>query len=201
MDEDPKFNGDGEDGQALRKGDWVDLDLDVGDDTTPEPGHRTQLMRQCWRAILKMPKLNRFEFRVMPSQGKAPANDIQRWEIRDIIPTHFRLCLNNVDAAIYLRTWEAHLEPTNVDKRWLDQKRDYVVDDTGLCESQMDLSTCVPYNCNELMGQERFVIPPEHHDHAIRNCVAVQDLIDRLKSDKGTSMIQSCYATMLAKST
>lgn len=150
MDEDPKFIGDGKDGQALRKADWVDLASHVDNDRATRTGQRTQLMRQCWRAILNMPKLTCFEFWIMPSQGKVSRHDIKRFEIRDIIPTHFRLKRKRVSTSICLRTWE----PTVDYKNWvfdlgLDGLDIKVVDVDGFCEHSLYLNQCVPYNWSE----------------------------------------------------
>ena len=102
MDEDPNFIGDGKNGQELRKDDWVDLVPGPGDDSTMTSTKRTQLMRQCWRAILNMPRLKAFDFFIMPSHGQAWADVIQHFEIRDIMPMHFRLLCRNINASIYV---------------------------------------------------------------------------------------------------
>ena len=210
MDEDSNFIGDGSNGQALRKSDWVDLESSVGDDRITRSGHRTQLMRQCWRAILNMPRLELFGFWIMPSQGKVSKNDIERWEIRDIIPTHIRLSCRGIATHIYLRTWEDR-DPVDGLSRMLDphyEKSD--VDENGLYEFYLCLSHCVPY---------RWVKPTAHmraqadaalaHDpwrkpfpeadevHVIRNYNAFRDLFDRLKSDKSMSIIDPSVSRSL----
>ena len=202
MDEDPKFIGDGKDGQALRKADWVDLVPNVGDKRITRSGHRTQLMRQCWRAILNMPKLSRFEFWIMPSQGKSSAGDIQRWEIRDIIPMHFRLFCNHVDTHIYLRTWEAHRKPTNEYERWLAKIKDHVDDDDGFHESALDLSSCIPYewgvpaDYRRLLAENILARPTYGRidflkSQEIRSYNALLRLLDRMMADKSTTIIRS----------
>ena len=214
MDEDPKFIGDGKDGHALRKADWVDLVPDASDDRVTRLGHRTQRMRQCWRAILLMPKLEWFEFWIMPSQGKVSANDIQRWEIRDIIPTHFRLCRKRVCTSIYLRTWENHRKPMN-DLDYVLDTWEYLSDpnsvqqpdDDGFYESYLDLDSCVPFHWREPADderilaenasarQDRWTLPPwdGSHDslkcHRVPNYEAMCELKDRLIADKSTSII------------
>ena len=202
MDEDPDFIGDGRHGQALRKADWIDLESSVGDDRTTRLGHRTQLMRQCWRAILNMPRLAHFEFWIMPSQGKISKNDIERWEIRDIIPTHFRLSSRGIVTDIYLRTWEKE-DPDDEFSRWLDPDfEEPNIDENGLYESHLCLSYCVPYRWAKPTAQMRadaeaalaYVpwrgpFPEADEVHAIRNYDAFQNLVDRLKSDKSMSMI------------
>ena len=103
MDEDPNFIGDGKNGQEFREADWVDLVPGPGDDTTMTSTKRTRLMRQCWRAILNMPKLQAFDFFIMPSKDQAWADVVQHLEIRDIIPMHFRLfCKRYIVARIYV---------------------------------------------------------------------------------------------------
>lgn len=212
MDEDPKFIGDRVDGQALRKADWVDLVSDAGNDRTTRSGDRTQLMRQCWRAILNMPKLIRFEFCIMPSRGKASAYDIQRWEIRDIIPTHFRLFCKHVDTSVYFRTWELYQEPTsNAFEKWYYQTMHDNVDDDGFYSSHFDLSACIPYRWREpthqervqaddmLARQDRGTLAPK--DHAVRNYDALHELLHRLYADKSTFMIHLFCAEMFANPT
>ena len=71
------------------------------------------LMRQCWKAILNMLKLNGFDFWIMPSQGKTSTWNIARREVRDVIPMHFRLFCRHIDATIHLCTWEACHEPND----------------------------------------------------------------------------------------
>ena len=139
MDEDPNFIGDGKTGQDLRKADWVDLVPGPGDDRTTRSTKRTQSMRQCWRVILNMPRLHQFEFLIMPSQGKASADDIQSFEIRDILPMHFRLFCRNIDTEIYLRTWELH-------ENTLDQVLDLPHVQYGeVYESTLYMGSCIPY--------------------------------------------------------
>ena len=211
MDEDPNFIGDGRHGQALRKADWIDLDSSVGDDRTTRSGHRTQLMRQCWRAILKMPRLKHFEFSIMPSQGKVSKYDIERWEIRDIIPTHIRLSRRNIVTYIYLRTWE---EQNPIDRTWIDSDdSDYEEPDTdenGLYESYLWVSNCVPYRWAEptahtraqaeaALAHDPWLGPfPEASDvQVIRNYDAVRKLFDRFKSDKSMPMIDPSVSRSL----
>lgn len=206
MDEDPKFIGDGKGGQALRKADWVDLVSGDSDDRVTRSGHRTQLMRQCWRAILKMPKLECFEFWIMPSQGKVSRNYIQRWEIRDIIPMHFRLWCRGVHVSIYLRTREEHPERIRDLAHYLDERRENELDDDGFYVSHLNLNNCVPYDWtkpvdyervlaeNASARQDRWTLPPwggtfdSFKCHSVRNYKAMDELMDRLISDKGTSI-------------
>lgn len=198
MDEDPKFVGDGKDGQTLRKADWVDLESNVGDDRITRSGHRTHLMRQCWRAILNMPKLKRFEFWIMPSQGKACSDDIKRFEIRDIIPTHFRLSRKRVHTSINLRTWESYHEY----KEWLEDlglnEEHVVVDDDGFYKASLDLNPYVPYNwrepTDERISAENMLGPPSSYgtvdffEHQrVRHYDALQDLLHRMRADKSTT--------------
>ena len=214
MDEDPNFVGDGKDGQGLRKADWVDLESGPTDYRITRSGSRTVLMRQCWRAILNMPKLNGFEFWIMPSQGKISTWNLWRWEIRDIVPMHFRLFCRHIDATINLRTWEPYREPKdNKYKKWLYRIHHPDPDDDGFYESHVDLSPCIPYKWAEPTDDERSVAEdtPEPGDspdnrygvldcfnvHAILNYDALQDLRDRLVVDKSTFTRSSSYADML----
>lgn len=209
MDEDPKFIGDGRHGQALRKADWIDLESSVGDDRTTRSGHRTQLMRQCWRAILKMPKLKRFGFWIMPSQGKVSKNDIERWEIRDIIPMHIRLSAKDIDVSIHLRTWEVQ-DPLDDLDIWVDLDCDEAeVDETGLYPSCLCLTRCVPNGWVKPTAHMRALaeatiaddpwrtLPGSHLVHAIREYDAFRNLLHRLKSDKSTSMINPTISRTL----
>ncbi|KAM0801058.1 hypothetical protein BDR22DRAFT_888735 [Usnea florida] len=194
MDEDPNFIGDGKHGQALRKADWIDLDSSVGDDRTTRSGHRTQLMRQCWRAILNMPRLKHFEFRIMPSQGKISQNDIERWEIRDIIPTHIRLSSRDIFTFIYLRTWE---EKKHI-PGWIDSDHEEPdVDENGLYESSSTVADCVPYRWAKPTALMRALaeaaladdpwrrpFPEASEVHVIRNYDAFRKLFERFESDK-----------------
>ena len=152
MDEDPNFIGDGRTGQDLRKADWVDLIPGPGDDRTTRSTKRTQIMRQCWRAILNMPRLRLFEFLIMPSQGKASVTDIKRFEIRDIIPMHYRLFCRGVDPKIFLRTWE-------VSKNTL-QDGFAVLEHPDaqygkVYESLLKISSCVPYMWKKPTAEQR----------------------------------------------
>ena len=114
MDEDPNFIGDGTTRRELRKADWVDLEPGPNDDRTSKSTTRTQLMRQCWRAILNMPRLHYFAFFIMPSQGQVLVDGFQggfrRFEIRDIIPMHFRLFCRKIDAKIYVHIREDEID-------------------------------------------------------------------------------------------
>ena len=213
MDEDPNFIGDGRHGRDLRKADWIDLHSSVGDDRTTRSGHRTQLMRQCWKAILKMPRLNQFEFWMMPSQGKVSQNDIERWEIRDIIPTHIRLSCKNIVTYIYLRTWEEK-DPVGRFSTWIDSDDEEPdVDENGLYESSLMISHCVPYRWSEPTAQMRaqaeaalahdsrrrpfLSLPDAHEIHVIRNYDASRKLLDRFRSDKSMSMIDPSVSRSL----
>ena len=91
IDEEPNFTGDGSDGQRLCEADWVDLDDDWVRDIATRAGSRTRLMRQCWRCLLRMPQLQRIHFWITPAQGKVSEAAIQRWEVRNLLPTIFRL--------------------------------------------------------------------------------------------------------------
>ena len=142
MDEDPNFVGDGKSGQDLRKADWVGLVPGPGDERATRSTKRAQLMRQCWRAILNMPRLQKFEFWIKPDQGKTLSS--QRFEIRDIIPMHFRLHCKGINAKIFLRTLEAF-------KKVLDQTVDPKILNHRFAQydnfraSLMDISSCIPY--------------------------------------------------------
>lgn len=59
MDENANLIRDGKDGQALRKANWVDLVPESGNEGIGGSSHRAQLMRQCWRAILKVLQVKR----------------------------------------------------------------------------------------------------------------------------------------------
>lgn len=197
MDEDPKFIGDGKDGQGLRKADWVDLESDVGDERVTRSAHRTRLMRQCWRAILNMPKLNRIEFWIMPKQGMVPEQDIQRWEIRDIIPTHVRLFCKRVLTSVRLRTREHHLGVTRT-LDWYFDRWDgrIVVDDDGFYESYMCLDAYIPYDWRKLndkarvlaesilAGEDPLGSPSSFYRHQVLNYDALRDLLARMHADK-----------------
>lgn len=209
MDEDPKFVGDGKDGQGLRKADWVDLESEVGDERVTRSGHRTRLMRQCCRAILNMPKLYWIEFWIMPRQGMVPKQDIQRWEIRDIIPTHFRLIRKRVITLLLLQIREQHLEASHTLDWWL-EKDSVVVDDGGFYESYMCLDACIPYDWREptdearvlaeniLAGEDPLGSPSSSDRHQVRNYDALRDLLARMHADKGTFMIHVSYAEIFA---
>ena len=213
MDEDPNLIGDGRHGQDLRKADWIDLHSSIGDDRTTRSGHRTQLMRQCWKAILQMPRLKRFEFWIMPSQGKVSQYDIERWEIRDIIPTHIRLSCKHIVTYIYLRTWEDK-NPVDRHSIWFDSDDEEPdVDENGLYESSLWISHCVPYRWSEPTDHMRaeaeaalthdpwrrpFLSCPEADKvHVIRNYDAFRRLFDRFRSDKSMSMIDPSVSRSL----
>ena len=146
MDEDPNFVGDGKSGQDLRKADWVALVPGPGDERETRSTKRTQLMRQCWRAILNMPKLQQFEFWIKPdAQGKASRDVFQRFEIRDVIPMHFRLHCKGIDAKIFCRTWDAVktiLEHKTVDPKILNHR---LAQYDNFLASTMDIGSCIPY--------------------------------------------------------
>ena len=208
MEEDPNFIGDGRDGQALRKADWINLDSSAGDDRITKSGHRTQLMRQCWRAILNMPRLKHFEFWIMPSQGKVSKNDIERWEISDIIPTHLRLSYRGIVTSIYLRTWEDK-HPVDGLSRILDPDLEETdIDENGLYESHLGLSHCVSYfkptahmraQADATLAHDpwRKPFPGADEVHVVRNYDSFRDLIDRLKSDKSMSMVDPSVSRSL----
>jgi hypothetical protein len=143
IDEEPNFAGDGSDGPRLRKADWVDLDDDWVRDIATRAGSRTRLMRQCSRCLLKMPQLQRIHFWITPAQGKASQAAIQRWEVRDLLPTIFRLWCRSVNTYVYLRTWETYKEPED-SCSWFLQGR-VVVDESGLCETLVDLEHGIPF--------------------------------------------------------
>ena len=186
MDEDPNFIGDGKYGQDLRKADWVDLVPGPGDDRITRSTKRTHLMRRCWRAILNMPKLQTFEFWIMPARGKVPADDIQ-FEIRDIIPMHYRLFCRSVDAKIYLRTWEVH-------------------------ESFLDISTCIPYKWTHPMFTEVEITAARarmsrkdpldliwfFRTQALHNYAAFRHYHCRLVADRSQCLLQNFDCEMVA---
>ena len=200
MDQDPNFVGDGRDGQALRKADWVDLEPGPGDDRTTSSGDRTQLMRQCWRAILKMPRLRHFEFWIMPSQGKASADDIQSWEIRDILPMHFRLFCKQISARIFLRTWEIYQDSIDSkDEHQLSRARDSDPQENSCYESAVNLTSCIPHNWAKPTAHDQAkaqVMWPRmeagalldryarRQVHAVRNYNALHGYHRRLVADK-----------------
>lgn len=215
MDEDPNFIGDGGNGQGLRKKDWVDLASNTDDDRTARSGDRTQLMRQCWRDILDMPKLKLFEFWIMPSQGKTSACNIKRWEIGDIIPMHFRLACRDIDASICLRTWEAYQEPINnkFELRFYQENHSYP-DDDGCVESFIDVSRDIPYKWAEPTAYQRarakdasmlrdttpdrYGLFGDSLTDAIRNYDTLQEYLGRLDADKSMSMVHSTYVGTFA---
>ena len=210
MDEDPNFIGDGSNGQALRKADWINLESSVGDDRTTRSVPRTQLMRQCWRAILNIPRLENFIFWIMPSQGKESENDVERWEIRDIIPTHFRLSCRGIATSIYLRTWEDEDSVDGLSKILDPDYEKPNVDENGLYESSKWISHCIPYRWSEPTAHmraqadaalahdpSRRPFPEADEVHIIRNYDAFRNLADRLKSDKSIFMIDSSESRSL----
>ena len=141
-----------------------------GDGRITRSRHRTQLMRRCWRAIFNMPKLVRLEFWIMPSQGRISANELQHGEVRDIIPTHFRLSLNGVNTLIYLRTWQ--VDNNDLDST-LVEKSDYDFDDDGFYESLFNLGFCIPYKWRK---------PPNHEAVIAGTTSADQDSLPRIGS-------------------
>ena len=209
MNEDPEFVGDGIDGQALRKADWVDLVSDVADDSVTKPDERTLLMRQCWKALLNMPQLGWFEFRIMPSRVTAYANDFRLCDLRDILPTHFRLLRKHVRTAVTLRTWEDYEEPVDEFGRWVDELEDCVADDDGLYESRLVLDDCIPDNWlkppdlepalakQSWASGDFWTIRASFQYHALRNYDAMQDLLARMYADKGMSMVSSSDSGMV----
>lgn len=218
MDEDSHFIGDGKDGQALRKADWVEPLSDAGDDRVTRSGHRTQLMRQCWKAILNMPKLESIEFLIMPAQGMVTRSDIQHWEIRDIIPTLFRLTRKRVRAVIYLRFWEVAQEPTNDIDGSFDQKSYYDVDNNVFYQekSHFNLHLCIPDEWSKPTDHERSLAEAlsarqgswtlfpwdgmcaSLECQRVRNYDALRELTDRLTADKSMSDIHSFFNDMVA---
>ena len=186
MDEDPNFLGDGMDGQGLRKADWVDLKPCADDDEITSSGERTQLMRQCWRAILNMPRLKRFTFYIMPSRGKVLKTDIYSWEIRDILPVHYRLSCKGIYPSIQLRTWKL--------LGLRDQKKEFSnVDDKGRYESILDISSCIPHRWimpNECDRERAAIIdypstiPELCERQRIVNSDALKEFKERCSADK-----------------
>ncbi len=217
MDEDSQFIGDGKDGQALRKADWVDLLSDGGDDRMTRSGHRTQLMRRCWRAILNMPKLERIVFWIMPAQGKVTVSDIQHWEIRDIIPTIFRLTRKRVHVRVYLRTWEVAQESiSDIDSpfRVIGEKSYYDVDNNGVYHESghFDLNLCIPDKWSKptdsdrslawALSARRTLFPWDgtclsFKCQRVRYYDALRELTDRLTADKSMSDIHSFFNDMV----
>ena len=228
MGEDPKFIGDGKYGQKLRKADWVDLvatDSADSDERITRLKYRTQAMRQISRAILKMPKLKILDFLIMPVQGKASGHDIERFEIREIIPTHFRLCCRGVDARIHLRTWEVReYYPSTAYYRSLSPgtSRDVTpevqhdVDHDGLEECLLDVGSCLSYHWTEPAAfarakaenasvRRRIRAPSQWfrgsmNYRLIRTYDALQDYLYRLSTDKGVSNAHSLSAKTFADS-
>ena len=214
MDEDPKFIGDGKTGQDLRKADWVDLVPGPGDDRTTRSTKRTQLMRQCWRAILNMPKLQHFDFFIMPSQGQAWADVIQHFEIRDIIPMHFRLFCRNIVASIYFHIPDAHTIAapkfeieTLLFTCFFAYSRSNS-NASGHYESYVNFSYCIPSKWAEPTDERRAAVetlaarlgdrPPTNwlelcdsfRLHAIRNYDALRHYRRRLAADKSQYISQ-----------
>ena len=150
MDEEPNFFGDGKTGQDLRKADWVDLQPGPSDDRTTRSTKRTQLMRQCWRAILNMPRLHYFDFLIMPSQPPVLRDAFRRFEIRDIIPMHFRLFCRNIDARIYVQIRDDDTDsfPDYELEARLFAIRHPNAKDGGFYESYKDISSCIPRGWN-----------------------------------------------------
>ena len=154
MEEDPEFIGDGKTGKDLRKADWVDLGLGSGDDGTTDSTEHTKLMRRCWRAILEMPRLQRFDFLIMPSRDPGLERGVERFEIRDIIPTHFRLFCKNVVVKVYYRlshNKNQYMPPRKIPARLSHPKACR----GGFYESYVDIGECIPRWCAEPTAEAR----------------------------------------------
>lgn len=203
IDEEPSFAGDGSDGQRLHKADWVDLDDDWVRDIATRAGSRTRLMRQCQKYLLKMPQLQRIYFWITPAQGKVSQPAIQRWEVRDLLPTVFGLWCRGVNTYVYLRTWKTYKEPEDSFGRFLHGR--VVPDESGLCETLVDLEQCIPFThvnwripteedrveaAAIRTRQEHWSLPnysgcpDSSRCHKVTNYDAVQELIKRLEADK-----------------
>lgn len=133
----------------------------------------------------------------MPKQGMVPEQDIQRWEIRDIIPTHVRLFCKRVLTSVRLRTREHHLRVTRT-LDWYFDRWDgrIVVDDDGFYESYMCLDAYIPYDWRKLndkarvlaesilAGEDPLGSPSSFHRHQVLNYDALRDLLARMHADK-----------------
>ena len=146
LTKDPNFIGAGKTGQDLRKADCVDLVPGSGDDSTTGSTKHTQLMRKCWRAILNMPRLQKFDFFIMISQDPALRRVIQRFEIRDIIPTHYRLFWRNIHARIYFQLPHAKgpLVPLGGNTAWMVPPGHFQFGRGGFFGSYVDMTCCIP---------------------------------------------------------
>ena len=204
MDEAPNFVGEKEIyGQMLREADWVDLDSDDPDTKLTRSNRRTYVMRKCWKSLLKMLKLKRLEFWIMPAQGKVSLQQAQRCEVRDILPTYFRLCLKSVDTYLYVRTWEQDERENEIE--WF-RTRKRGLTRNGFFESHVDLSMCFPFRprcpqtpldvyraraAAELARHEHWSLPPgcyrEHMKRQVTNNYEdINELYDRLKASSST---------------
>ena len=203
MDEDPKFLRDGKDGQELRKDDFVDVDEMSDCDRVLRRGSRTRLMRKCWRSILNMPKLRWIKFNITPAQGKVDRDQIQCWEVRDLLPTYFRLWAKGVDVHISLRTWRVYKEPTSSVHKWLYRWGKEHLGEDGRLEGQVHLDHYTE-GCLEpseedrneaaaiLARKEQWTIPTPGGEgpdctkyHQVRTHDALDEFTNRLQADAG----------------
>ena len=137
----------------------------------------------------------------MPSQGKVSKNDIERLEIRDIIPMHIRLSAKDIDVSIHFRTWEVQDPLDDLDTLFGSDYDEAEDDETGLYASCLCLTRFVPNGWVKPTAHMRALaeatmaddpwrpLPRAHLAHAIRNYDPFRNLLARLKSDKSTSMI------------
>lgn len=195
MDEGPRFIGDRWNAMELRMADWIDLEQ--GDDEfncqrVLRSGHRTHLMRSCWRSPAQTPKLKRLEVRVMPARGKVSKKEIYTWMMKDILPPCYQLS-QMVQLKLYLRTWEK--PPASGEKY---DPLDGDCDDDDRYENYIDFTQCIHWE--EFENERRIssaIIPGYDRGwatspdprlrsyHRIQNRDAIQDLMKRIKARTG----------------
>ena len=101
IDEDVEYTGDDFGRHSLRKADWVLLD-DQDNERMLRP-RRSQLMRCCSKAVLKMPKLKTFYLCIVPADKWKSKDKLSLCEMRDCVPIMFRLRARGINSGASLR--------------------------------------------------------------------------------------------------
>ena len=138
VDEDVEYTGDNFGRHSLRKADWVLLD-DQDNERILRP-RRSQLMRRCSKAVLKIPKLKTFRLRIVPADEWKSKVELSLWEMRDIVPIIFRLRARGIDAGVSLRVMSPFIGNPNGKI-----KKVHPVNKMRYMSSALNVSMCFPF--------------------------------------------------------
>ncbi|OCK73691.1 hypothetical protein K432DRAFT_447702 [Lepidopterella palustris CBS 459.81] len=202
--EDQGFLGEGADRKGLRKADWVFLNDQDNEWMIRSP--RTQLFRRGSRALLRMPRLKKVGIRIVPADKWKPASDPSTWEVRDIIPTVYRLRARGVTVTVKLRIMRQYFRDPGRRTRHIHPTNGKVY----AC-STVDISACFPFHYphhNGLADRSSIIHSGDcvggtwssfakYRELRQRNSEALQELFDRLMADKALDFVDGDFRRII----